>query len=95
MKKIIFVIAAFMAISSTMAHAESGGAGFSAGSVVQYETDILITQGRSFRGEEITSDNQRMITVASLEQLRYDGVEFDAYIAAEGDSYRLIRREAR
>ena len=44
--------------------------------------------------EEIAAENQRAITVTSDKQLKL-GDDFDAYIAIDGDGYRLVRLEAR
>ena len=85
MRKIIFIIAALMAMGSATVYGESGA----------HTADINIEGSRSFRGEEITAENPRTVTVMSSEPLKYDGAVFDAYIEVDGDGYRLVRREAR
>lgn len=83
MKKIILIIAALAAFSGAAAYAAD-----------MYTADIVINESRSFGGEEITAENTRAITVTSDKQLKL-GDDFDAYIAIDGDGYRLVRLEAR
>ena len=89
MRKIILVIAVIAALGSTAYAAPDLPA------AADYTADITITESRSFRGEEITAESPRTVTVTSDAPLAQDNAEFDAYIAVGGDGYRLVRREAR